>query len=220
MAKRESNTDRARQLLQKPMSFDDFRSKLSARDGGNVDRHLAAIEQEPEQAHRDLWKRLVSTLATLAPHAATTTGQQVVSFFIADGKYRMQTFALEDQRDGKLIIYSVDALKEAINIKLLRPPTKDVAESSLHQIDGRQTLSVEALTAQNTPNPPSYYKHMLGWNRTAVRITLPVHASPEQVAAAESLCALAALTWTKSKSDNGGSGRGDEPLNPQLLLSR
>lgn len=220
MSKRTSTVDRARQLIEKTIRFDDFRAKLSARDGGNVDRHLAAMELEPDDAHMKLWKRMACSLATMAPHAATTTGQQVVSFFVADGKYRMQVFALEDQRDGKVVIYAPDALKEALAAKLLRPPTRDVPDSTQHQIDDRHTLSVEQLTAQNTPNPAAFYKHMLGWNRTAVRITLLVHANDAQMSAAETLCALAALNWAASVTKSAKTGPDDEPLNGQLLLSR
>jgi hypothetical protein len=36
---------------------------------------------------------------------------------------------------------------------------------------------------------------MLGWNRKAIRLTLPTRASPQHIAAAESLCALAADRW-------------------------
>ena len=121
----------------------------------------------------------------------------------------MQVFALEDKCDGTLVIYAVDVIEDAIASKLLRAPDKDSPDASLHHLENRQTLSVEPLTAQNTPNPPPYYKHMLGWNRTAARITLPVSASAEQIAAAETLCAFAALRWGLPKTVKG-----------QLLLSR
>lgn len=219
MAKRVSMTERAQQLLEKRISYQDFRGKLAARDGSNVDRHVAALDQEPDSAHSTLWKRVVTMLGTLAPHSISTTGQQAVSFFIADGKYRMQAFALEDKRDGKLAIYAVDALKDAIAAKLLRAPTKDVSDSALHQLDNRQTLAVEPLTAQNTPNPAPFYKHMLGWNRTAVRITLPTQATDQQISAAENLCALAALRWAPGSPERGGTGGGDRP-DPRVLVSR
>jgi hypothetical protein len=215
MAKQPGILEKARQLLDKRTSFDDFRGKVSARDGGNVDRHLAAMAEEPDDAHRTLWKRLATTLASLAPHSITTTGQQVISFFIADGKYRMQAFALEDKRDGSLVIYASDALKDAIDSKLLRGPGKD--SESAYQIDGGQTLSVEPLTAQNTPNPQPFYKHMLGWNRTAVRITLPVKATTEQLVVAENLCALAALRWADAAAK---SAAGKPPTGPAIPAAR
>lgn len=212
--------DQARQLLEKPVAFEDFRAKLSARDGGDVDRHLAALDQESEQSHRDAWKRLVRSLATLAPHSITTTGQQAVSFFIADGKYRMQVFALEDKRDGKISVYAVDALSDALAAKLVKPPTKDVPDSTLHELDNRQTLSIESLTAQNTPNPPPFYKHMLGWNRTAVRITCPATASAQQLDAIEMLCALAALKWADAQNQKSKTNPKDKPPNASVLVGR
>jgi hypothetical protein len=191
-----SASERARRLLENPVAFEEFRAKLSARDGSNVDKHLAAIEDE---SHRNLWLRLVRNLATLGPHAASTTGQHAIAFFIADGKYRKQVFALEDQRDGKITVYAPDILKQALTAKVLRPPANPELGPTHHELDNRQTLSVEQLTAQNTPNPSPFYKHMLGWNRTAIRITLPVHASEEQITAASMLCAVAAQEWLKEE---------------------
>ena len=187
--------DQARAALEKPVSLDEFLAKLSARDRTNVDRHLAAIEAAPEPKHLALWKRVAKTLATLAPHAVSTTGQQAISFFIADGKYRMQVFALEDNRDGKLLIYTVDALDEAIKAQVLKPPPKGAADPTALPISNGQVLNVEALTNENTPNPSAFYKHMLGWNRKALRITLPHDATSQQIEATEQLCAIAAVRW-------------------------
>ena len=187
--------EQARAALQKPMSLDDFLAKLTARDRTNVDRHLAVIEAEPDPKHAALWKRLARTLSTLAPHSASTTGQQAISFFVADGKYRMQVFAMEDNRDGKVILYAVDALDDALKAHVLRPPPKGTEDASAHPLSNGQVLSVESLTNENTPNPSPFYKHMLGWNRKAVRITLPHDASDEQITAAENLCAIAAVRW-------------------------
>ncbi len=187
--------DQARAALEKPVSLDEFLGKLSARDRTNVDRHLAAIEAEPEPKHAALWKRVAKTLATLAPHAVTTTGQQAISFFIADGKYRMQVFALEDNRDGKLLVYTVDALDEAVKAQVLKPAAKGAEDPTALPIGGGQSLSVESLTNENTPNPSAYYKHMLGWNRKALRITLPHDATAQQIEAAENICAIAASRW-------------------------
>jgi hypothetical protein len=187
--------DRARAALEKTMSLDELLAKLSARDRTNVDRHLAALEAEADPKHAALWKRIAKALATLAPHAITTTGQQAVSFFIADGKYRMQVFAMEDNRDGKVLIYAVDALDEAIKAQVIKPPAKGAPDPNDHPISNGQALSVESLTNENTPNPSAFYKHMLGWNRKAVRITLPHDASTQQIEAAEQLCAVAAVRW-------------------------
>jgi hypothetical protein len=193
--------DRARAALEKPDSLDEFLAKLSARDRTNVDRHLVALEAEADPKHAALWKRVAKSLATLAPHAITTTGQQAVSFFIADGKYRMQVFALEDNRDGKVLVYAVDALDDAVKAQVLKPAAKGAPDPSAHPISNGQVLTVESLTNENTPNPSAFYKHMLGWNRKAVRITLPHDATAQQIEAAEQLCAIAAIRWAPKDAE-------------------
>lgn len=158
-----------------------FLTGLAGKDRSNVEKHLAACDAEPDPMHGKLWRRLASTMRKLAPLPVQTVGQQAVLFFIADGKYRMQVFALEDARDGRLMIYLPDILAEA-----------EKAGAPL------AVLKPEALDAANTPNPSPHIKHMLGWNRKAVRVTLLTHASAQQVSAAEKLCALAADRWVKT----------------------
>jgi hypothetical protein len=199
MSKRGSTTNdalaTARKPLDTPIDFEAWLAALGARDRVNLERHVAALEAEP--VHATLWKRIARSIATLAPHAASTTGQQAVQFFIADGKYRMQVFALEDNRDGKIMIYSVDALADAMKADLIGKPAKDNPSSLPILAAPGQMLTVETLSAVDTPNPSPFYKHMLGWNRKALRITLPVGSSDAQVSAAESVCAIAASKWEK-----------------------
>ncbi len=180
--------------------FDGFLSKLGARDRLNVDRHIAACEAEPTADHHRLWRRLASSLYGLAPHSIQTVGQQAVQFYIPDGKYRMQVFAMEDQRDGKVLIYTIDVLRQAIKDGVLMPARKGALPGSGLPIKAHpeQTLLVEALDAANTPNPSAWYKHMLGWNRKALRITLRNNASAAQIHAAEQICAIAARQWKSS----------------------
>ena len=71
----------ARTPLEKPIDLSTWIAALGARDRVNVERHVAALEAEP--LHATLWRRVATTLATLAPHAASTTGQQAVQFFVA-----------------------------------------------------------------------------------------------------------------------------------------
>jgi hypothetical protein len=199
MSKRGSSANSALSTARKAfdplIDFDAWLAALGARDRVNLERHVAALEAEP--VHSTLWRRIARSIATLAPHAASTTGQQAVQFFIADGKYRMQVFALEDNRDGKVMIYAVDALEDAMKAELLSKPAKDNPTNMPIQGVAGQTLTVETLSAADTPNPSPFYKHMLGWNRKALRITLPVGSSDAQVSAAESLCAIAAMKWEK-----------------------
>src|SRR5947207_7498974 len=105
------------------MKYDAFLAALGARDRVNVERHVAAAEADRD--HARLWRRIALALATLAPLPAQTTGQHAISFFIPDGKYKMQVFALEDQRDGKLLIYAPDMIDEALKAGLLKGPPKE-----------------------------------------------------------------------------------------------
>ena len=199
MSKRGSSVNSAlstaRKVFDTPIDFNAWLAALGARDRVNLERHVAALEAEP--VHSTLWRRIARSIATLAPHAASTTGQQAVQFFIADGKYRMQVFALEDNRDGKIMVYAVDALDDAYKADLLGKPAKDNPSNLPIAGAPGQMLTVETLSAVDTPNPSPFYKHMLGWNRKALRITLPVGSSDAQVSAAETLCAITASKWQK-----------------------
>jgi hypothetical protein len=184
--------------LAKPVDFDQFLAKLAARDRQNVDRHLIAADAEPEPDHAKLWRRIARSMFTLSPHAVTTIGQQALLFFIADGKYKMQVYAVEDPRDGRLLVYVGDVVKEAIKQGVLAaPPKGDASAGHVVAADKSQRLIIEPLDANNTPNPHPWYKNMLGWGRKALRVTLPVKASPEQIAAVEALCALSAKAFNK-----------------------
>src|SRR5687767_4099699 len=91
-----------------PFDYEGFLAKLGAKDRLNVERHIAALEADRDPSHARNWKRLATSLMTLAGFAAKTNGQQTVQYFIADGKYRMQVFAIQDLRDGVMTIYSGD----------------------------------------------------------------------------------------------------------------
>ena len=176
--------------------YDAFLSGLAARDRANVERHVAACEGEATPGHARLWKRLTCSLAALAPHPIQTMGQRAVRFFVADGRHRMQVFALEDPRDGTVHLYAGDALDEAIETGVLARPSNgdgDAAAARLYPVDGEPGggLTIEPLTAAQTTAAPDFYRHMLGWNRRALKVTLPTTAAPAEVAAAEALCALA-----------------------------
>ena len=90
----------------------------TVRDRANMEKHLAVCDAEPNAAHGTIWRRLMAKLGALAPIAATV-GLQVVRFFIADGKYRMQVFALEDNSDGFINVYLPNVLSKAVSKKLL-----------------------------------------------------------------------------------------------------
>ena len=176
------------------LNYETMLSKLSPKDRTNVERHVAACEAEPDNAHADLWKRMACDLMTLASHAAKTTGQQTMQFFIADGKYRMQVFALEDQRDGKVVVYASNVLPEALESGFLQPPKRGEEVNAFAIKGTSEVLKVDELDGK-TLNPAPFYKDMLGWNRKAIRIVLPLTATETQVAAAESLLAMSASKW-------------------------
>src|SRR5437762_505773 len=176
--------------LEKPVTLTDLLAAMGSRDRVNVERHLAAAEAEGSKSHSTLWTRLVRDLATLSSMTIQSTGQQALSFYIPDGKHRQQVFALEDQRDGKLYLYAEDVLAKAMKAGVLT--SKGAAG---YGVAGGHSIEIEALTAQNTPNPSPFYKHMLGWNRKALRITLPVDAPQQVVKAVEQICAISAQRW-------------------------
>jgi hypothetical protein len=197
MPKNEKTTlEVALKALASTVDYDTLLAKVGQRDRTNIDRHVAACEADPH--HAKIWRRLICTLNTLAPLAINTIGQQAVQFFVADGKYRMQVFALEDQRDGKLLIYLPDALDTAIRSGVLAAPKRRVdGEPAQFELGSKkvESLTIELLNATNTPNPAAHVKHMIGWNRKALRVTLTTTATPAQIAAVETLCALAAQKW-------------------------
>ena len=186
----------ARAALANLMGFDAFLEKLSPKDRLNVTRHIEACDLAGEPRHAQLWRRLASAMMTLAPHFAKTDGQQRVRFFVPDGPYRMQVFALEDLRDGVLSVYLGDALDEAIAAGLI------AVQKSVASIEPGQPIeyllpeSHESLAIVRLSNdshvPAAFYKDMLGWNRRAAHITLPVMASDAQADAAEKLLIMGA----------------------------
>lgn len=175
-------------------AFDAVLAKTGAKDRTHIQRHLTAADAEPEPAHAALWRRLAEMLAALAPLPVTATGHTAVMFFVPDGKYRMQAFALEDQSDGRITVYLPDVLADAIKKKILKKgadPTEFAVVGSL-----RSTLRAEALDAQNTPEPPVHVKNMLGWNRKSLRVTLPILGTDKaRLNALNDLCKLAAKQW-------------------------
>ena len=169
-----------------PMDFDAFLAKLTPKDRLNIERHLAAIEEQSTRAHAKLWKRLAAQMMTMASHSAKANGQQSMQFYIQDGKYRMQIFALEDLRDGTVHVYAADALDEAIAAGVLLKPKAGDEPDQLRLPGSTDLLNVERMDGK-VSNPAPFYKDMLGWNRRAVHVALPAMASDAQIAATELL---------------------------------
>ena len=178
-------------------AFEDFLAALSARDRANIEKHVAVLDAEPSPSHSKSWRQVAMLLRRLAPLSANTIGPQVVQFFVADGKYKMQVFALEDRHDGSILLVMPDVLEKALKAGILaKPPAGHPGEYPIKAHKG-EVLHVELLDATNTPDPQPAIKHMLGWNRKALRLTLPAIVNAPQLAAATALCELAAKSWAQ-----------------------
>jgi hypothetical protein len=183
---------------QQATAFENFLAGVSARDRANIEKHLAALEGEGGgPGHARSWRQLTLMLRKLAPLAVNTIGPQVIQYFVADGKYRMQVFALEDKKDGTLQLVLPDVLAASLKAGVLaKPPAGHPDDYPIKTAKG-EALHVESLDSTNTPDPQPAIKHMLGWNRKALRLTLPAIVNGPQLAAAEGMCEIAAKAWTK-----------------------
>jgi hypothetical protein len=165
-------------------------ARAAAKDRTHIQRHLAAADAEPDASHATLWRRLAGFLHTLAPLPVQTVGHSAVMFFVPDGKYRMQMFSLEDQSDGRISLYLPDILDQAIQKKIVRKGDVPGEFSIVGSL--RNSLRIDSLDSQNTPEPAAHVKNMLGWNRKALRVILPALAAEgPRVDATENLCNLA-----------------------------
>jgi hypothetical protein len=184
--------------LKRGLGFDDFLAKLPAKDRTNVQKRIAAAaDGQPDGGLLELWRRLASTLFALAPHAAKMIGRTAVQYYVADGKYRMQVFALEDLQDGHLSVYCPDVLGAALANGFVAAPAAG-GDPDVYPVAGTTHVLTITLLDRNTIDPPIYYKDMVGWNRRALRITLPAAASVGLIEAANSLCTIAAQRFGRA----------------------
>ena len=186
----------ARASLSHPLTFQEFLAKLPPKDRASAERRISALEAEPDQSRTHLWQRLACSLMTLAPFAAKLVGKQTLQVYVSDGKYRMQVFALEDLQDGNFTVYCPDALQEAVDAGLLALDPNGEPERYLIE-PSKEALFIKPLDGKSL-GPQAHYKDLTGWNRKALRITVPPSPSPAQVEAAELLCALAAQHFARS----------------------
>ena len=177
-----------------PIDYDGFLAKLTPKDRLNIERHITAVEEVSTRNHAKLWKRLATAMMSMAPHSAKANGQQSMQFYIQDGKYRMQIFALEDLRDGTVHVYAADAVDEATKAGVFGKAKPGDEPNELRLPGSSDTLNVERLDGK-VSNPAPFYKDMLGWNRRAVHIALPVMASDAQ---ADAACKLLVFGAKKS----------------------
>ena len=135
--------------------YDAFLDKLGDRDRLNVQRHVAFCETEQTDVHERSWKRIACCLSQLAPLTPSVTGQRAVRFFAADGKYRLQLFALEDLRNGVLVVYSSDTLNAALGAGVVHQPHGPIGTGDaalIYEIGGARgdTLRIERLASGGT----------------------------------------------------------------------
>ena len=189
-----------RESLMPRLEFDGFLARLGGRERAAAEKRVAAQESHPRPRLDRLWRRLACTLMQLAGHSARLVGRQSVQFYIADGRYRMQVFALEDLDDGNLTVYCPDVLQEALAAKLLGNSN---AAEPFYGAGGDELLRVESFSG-TVINPAAHFKDMVGWNRKAIRITLPESASTAQLDTTEILCAMAARHFIRPASPQVG----------------
>lgn len=190
--------DNARGLLSCPIGFADLLKGLASKDRVSVERRITVLDAAAAPARAALWRRLACSLMTLAP-LAKAIGKDAVQFYVADGRYRMQVFALEDLHDGHFAIYCPDVLAEALAAGLLNRMDGDVGGDADDMGDAAmllvaasgELLQIDVLDKKSI-SPAPHFKDLTGWNRRALRVTLPPEPSPAQVDAAELLCAVAA----------------------------
>src|SRR3954469_8976532 len=171
-----------------------FLTRAGTKERAKIEKHLALADGESGPEHGTVFRQIATKLGELAPVGVQSVGNNNWRYFIPDGKYRKQVFALEDPGDGTLRIYIPDVRAAAVKAKIL----KATGDPNQFGVAGTaRTLHVEALDGESTASPAAHFKHMLGWNRTAVRVTLPILGAAEGplAAATEALCALAAKEW-------------------------
>ena len=163
---------------------------MGARENTAVARRLAACEQtHPGRAKA--WRRLAALMLHLAP-ARPKTVQRAIQFYIPDGKYQMQVFALDDAADGTLAACCENVLPEAVKAHVV---AAQPGAPGRYTVYGKpHAILIEQLDGK-TENPPPYANAMTGWNRKALRMILPADAAESQVEAVEMICAISALRW-------------------------
>lgn len=170
--------------------YETFLGQLSAKGRATVQKHDEQCEAQGPPAHCELWKRLAGSLGKLAGHATEVYGQHSVKFYIADGKYKQQVFALEDTAQGVIAVYFPDVVQTAISEKLLAAG----APAPSYKIPGSaEKLNLESIDADT--RDLTICKAMVGWGRRALRAQFSPLAPEAHVQVVERMCELAAQKW-------------------------
>jgi hypothetical protein len=169
-------------------------AEMPEKDRKSVTRHVSLYEEKngPDAGRR--WRRVAGTMMSLASMPARVLGQQGLQFFVPDGKYRKQVFALETLASGELKVYVENILAEAVRAGILGKPRGE-GGATRYCVKGCDEELVIDILDGHTPDPAPIYTAMTGWNRRAIRITLSPKASGVEIEAVQNLCALAASRW-------------------------
>jgi hypothetical protein len=184
------------------LDFKTLVSKLSAKDRHCVDRQIVARENSPVFGLADRWRRIASNMLNLAPGLVKLSGLHTMQFYIADGKYRKQVFALHALTDGTILVCIPDILEDVIQFGLLSrigegaaPAAKKGEQSNLYRIGKSHEMLTVDVVSGTTLDPQIFYKDMTGWNRRALCITLFGDSTQVQIRTVEDLCKFAAVAW-------------------------
>jgi hypothetical protein len=170
-----------------PKNFDAAIERLTPKDKANLQKHIDAMAAMP-RAVTDTWKALFLTLAQHAPHACQAVGTEAVRFFVQDGTYKLQMFALEDKLTEPICVYLPNVLGESIKTKLLSPTP---APNTYTLGEGGEPVTIEELDANTTIDAPVHFKFMIGLNRKALRVTLPSRERTSYVKLVSAMCDIA-----------------------------
>jgi len=132
----------------------------AARDRLNIERHIAVCEASRQRSMASSISGLAAMLASLARRPSAPPGQRALQFFIADGKYRVQAFALEDLCDGKVTVYLTGCPGCSYYGGYSQAPSQDRRRYTLYEVaDSSGTfLALEKLNSANTVEAPDYYR--------------------------------------------------------------
>ena len=170
--------------------YEAFLGQLSPKGRSNIQKHDALNESESAPEHCALWKRFAGRFGKLAGYLVEASGQHTVKFYIADGKYKLQVFALEDTPQGTIVVYLPDVVQSAVGEKLLAAG----AAAQQYQVPGAtgplQLTPIDAQTRDLT-----VCKGMVGWGRRAVSVEFGTSAPEAHVHVVEQMCEMAAQKW-------------------------
>ncbi len=180
-----------------PMGYKTMLSRLGMKDRQSFERQVAAQKSKTDSGLAKKWCRLARVMMSLTETTTKVSGQQAklcgirtMQFFIPDGKYRQQVFAMHVRDDGTLAVCVPDVLDDAIREGALA----HAGNEQYRLPESGKLLAIHSLD-RNTPNPEEFYKGMTGWYRKAICIDLPASACTAQIGAVERLCVLAASKW-------------------------